>query len=244
MNRNSDSGFTLIELLVVVAIIALLVTIIMPSLGRAKALARTMHCQSNLHQQSLGVLAYSLDYGHSFPIGIDMIDWTTDWSQLVNGYIMQDAMNWDGQGLCPAFQCPDAVYKKGKVHFASHPRLMADLGKINKGWVPAYKTLHVRRPSELVLTMDSGQTPSSGNAHSTAWRLDDWGWYYGDKLVYDPDTAGEPIEVGVNSDEYEGRGDVRYRHMDNDVACFSFVDGHAESFEIGTVLQRNVRVAR
>lgn len=52
-------GFTLIELLVVVAILALLVSILVPAMNHARQLARRVHCQSNLKQIAAGVFVYS-----------------------------------------------------------------------------------------------------------------------------------------------------------------------------------------
>ena len=60
-------GFTLVELLVVVAIIALLVSLLMPSLARAKELARMSVCASNLSAVGRGWQMYWLQNNYRTP---------------------------------------------------------------------------------------------------------------------------------------------------------------------------------
>lgn len=70
MRRNGtvrDRAFTLIELLVVVAIIALLISILLPSLSRARAQARTTLCLSRIGQMTKAFLVYCDDYNETPP---------------------------------------------------------------------------------------------------------------------------------------------------------------------------------
>jgi len=62
-------AFTLIELLVVISIIALLIALLLPALGRAREAAKRVLCASNVRQINLASVVYAGDYGGNLPIG-------------------------------------------------------------------------------------------------------------------------------------------------------------------------------
>lgn len=59
--KSHDLGFTLIEVLVVVAIIALLIAILLPSLSHAREQSKAVVCRHNLKQLGLGAMAYATE---------------------------------------------------------------------------------------------------------------------------------------------------------------------------------------
>ncbi|MBI9017932.1 MAG: type II secretion system protein [Phycisphaerae bacterium] len=67
-------GFTLIELLVVISIIALLVSILMPALSRARELARVTYCLNNESQMVKGWMMYADDNADKMVSSVTRID--------------------------------------------------------------------------------------------------------------------------------------------------------------------------
>src|SRR3954463_12248067 len=67
--RRGAGGFTLVELLVVIGIIAILISILIPALNRARDQANRTACMSNIRQVMIGFVLYAQTYKDKCPLG-------------------------------------------------------------------------------------------------------------------------------------------------------------------------------
>jgi prepilin-type N-terminal cleavage/methylation domain-containing protein/prepilin-type processing-associated H-X9-DG protein len=106
-HQSKTHGFTLIELLVVISIIALLISILLPALSKARTAARRSTCMSQQHQIGIGLAMYQSDNK-----GYLVRKWYN--SQYPSYYISQYISNKSQDAYAKMMQCPSWKFIYGK----------------------------------------------------------------------------------------------------------------------------------
>ena len=101
MTNTKRNGFTLVELLVVIAIIAILASLVLAGVSKARQRARRMACASNLRQVVSSLEMFANSWEGLYPLARGQIDWEENppgWMEQLHPYLKNKNVY-----KCPSF---------------------------------------------------------------------------------------------------------------------------------------------
>ena len=172
-NLLNTNKFTLIELLIVIAIIAILASMLLPALNKAREAAKRISCTNNVKQIGMGMGMYIDAYNDFFPSydfqSGDMQFWFTNVANMIDNAITSHAKF---KAKAPKyFRCPSAV-DAGWQYFDLSYGYNSNLGYFRvDGNGAKYKITQAKRPSELIINADGDGDKRYDSSIDQEWRL-------------------------------------------------------------------------
>jgi len=158
--------FTLVELLVVIAVIAILISMLLPALQNARVRARDLACLDNLKQLGSHAMQYACDYHDNMPFAWDNVA-NVRWSdRLIGaGYIPRwSANNLNNKWLyCPSWVPGDQFNEQGGLASPSNTYGMDITFKTTQ------KLSMILTPGTCILFADTIVLPSASSHQFQQW---------------------------------------------------------------------------